>query len=70
MLRTANAVAAFLNKQKFISFRDIPYKSQVVALAATFATLCDVAQSPLVPIQPKVFDIDRLAEDQLRDKPL
>ena len=29
------------------------------------ATLCDVAQGTLVPIQPKVFDIDRLAEDQL-----
>ena len=34
------------------------------------ATLCDVTKGTLVVVQPQVFHINRLAKDQLRDKPL
>ena len=46
------ATAAFLNEQKFISHRDIPYKSQVVALASAFGTLGTDANS--VPAREKL----------------
>lgn len=44
--------AAFLNEQKFIGFRDVPYKTQVVALAATLATLGKDASS--IPAREKL----------------
>ena len=46
------AAAEFLNEQKYLGFRDVPYKSQVVALAATLATLGDAANS--IPAREKL----------------
>lgn len=44
--------AAFLNEQKIIAPRDLPYPPQVVALAATFAILGQKAQT--VPAKEKI----------------
>ena len=44
--------AAFMNEQKFISHRDVPYKSQLVALGSVFATLGRDAQS--IPAKEKL----------------
>lgn len=46
------AAAAFLNEQKIISPRDVPYSSQVVALASVFATLGNAANS--IPAREKI----------------
>lgn len=46
------SAAAFLNEQKFISHRDIPYSSQVVSLASVLATLGNDANT--VPAREKL----------------
>lgn len=46
------SAAAFLNQQKFISHRDIPYNTQVIALAAIFTALGKKADS--VPARDKL----------------
>ncbi|MCC7193811.1 MAG: DUF262 domain-containing protein [Phycisphaeraceae bacterium] len=46
--------AAFLNEQKIISSRDVPYPQQIVTLAAIFAALDSKAQT--VPAKGKITD--------------
>lgn len=46
------SAAKFLNDQKFLGEKDIPYPSQVVALAATFAALGDDAKT--IPARKKL----------------
>lgn len=46
------SAAAFLNEQKFISHRDIPYNTQVIALASVFTALGKKADS--IPARNKL----------------
>ena len=46
------AAAAFLNEQKIISPRDVPYPPQIVALASLFAILGDQART--IPAKEKI----------------